>query len=65
MDVLDAISPRALAGTPPFVPDSAASSQHARVPWTAGLDHWEPHQITYQRDVAVSVHAWLLAQGVY
>ena len=42
VDVPDAISLRALAGTPFNVLDSAASSQHARVPRTSGTDIGEP-----------------------
>jgi hypothetical protein len=42
VDVPDAISLRALAGTPFNVLDSAASSQDARVPRTSGTDIGEP-----------------------
>ena len=42
VDVPDAISLRALAGTPFNVLDSAAYSQHARVPRTSGTDIGEP-----------------------
>jgi hypothetical protein len=42
VDVPDAISLRALAGTPYNVLDSAASSQHARVLRTSGTDIGEP-----------------------
>jgi hypothetical protein len=41
VDVPDAISLRALAGTPFNVLNSAASSQHARVIRTSGTDIWE------------------------
>jgi hypothetical protein len=54
VDVSDAISLRALAGTPLIVLDSAAYSQHARVPRDAGTDLWGTACFIL-RDVAVSV----------
>ena len=54
VDVSDAISLWALAGTPVIVLDSAAYSQHARVPRAAGTDLWGTACFIL-RDVAVSV----------
>ena len=54
VDVPDAISLRALAGTPLIVLDSAAYSQHARVSRAAGTDLWGTACFIL-RDVAVSV----------
>jgi hypothetical protein len=61
VDVPDAISLRALAGTPFNVLDSAASSQHARVPRTSGTGTQPPFSCELLR--VVSVHERLLAQG--
>jgi hypothetical protein len=54
VDVSDAISLWALAGTPLIALDSAAYSQHARVPRAAGTDLWGTACFIL-RDVAVSV----------
>jgi hypothetical protein len=65
VDVPDAISLRALAGTPYNVLDSAASSQHARVLRTSGTDIGTQPPFSCELLRVVSIHGRLLAQGVY
>jgi hypothetical protein len=64
LDVPDAISLRALAGTPYNVLDSAASSQHPRVIRTSGGTGTQP-PFSCELLRVVSVHERLLAQRVY